>query len=66
MIGYILGIIGTWLFSDAVYSDTLYANAPTYDSKEKQTWKKDHWVRAVRAALAIVVIAIGGIIVKGE
>ena len=66
IIGYVLGIIGTWLLSDAVYSYTLYINAPTYDGNNKQTWKKDHWVRAVRAALAIIVIVIGGIIVKGD
>jgi len=63
MIGYILGIIGMWIFSDAVYSYTLYANAPTYDNNSKQTWKKDHWVRALRAGLAIVVIVIGGTLV---
>ena len=62
MTGYILGIIGTWLLSDAVYSYTLYANAPTYDNSKHQTWKKDHWVRAVRGGLAIVVIVIGAVI----
>ena len=60
MTSYILGIIGTWILSDAVYSYTLYANAPSYDNSKRQTWKKDHWVRAVRAGLAITVIAIGG------
>lgn len=63
MIGYILGIIGTWLLSDAIYSYTLYANATTYDNSNKQTWKKDHWVRALRGALAIVVIVIGATLV---
>ena len=62
MTGYILGIIGTWILSDAVYSYTLYANAPTYDNSSKQTWHKDHWVRAVRAGLGIVVIVIGAVI----
>lgn len=62
MTGYILGIIGTWILSDAVYSYTLYANAPTYDSSKRQTWKKDHWVRAVRGGLAIVIIVIGAVI----
>jgi len=59
---YILGLIGMWLLSDAIYSYTLYANAPTYDNTAKQTWRKDHWVRAVRGVLAIVVIVIGGIL----
>lgn len=62
MIGYIIGLIGMWLFGDAIYSYTLYVNAPTYDGIEKQTWKKDHWVRALRAGLSIVLMVIGGII----
>jgi hypothetical protein len=62
MMGYILAIIGTWLLSDAIYSYTLYANAPTYDDKKRQTWKKDHWVRAVRGGLAIIIIVIGALL----
>lgn len=61
MIGYILGLIGMWIFSDAVYSITLYLNAPSYDGI-KQNWKHDHWVRAVRAGTAIAVMIIGGMI----
>jgi len=62
MMGYILGLIGMWIFSDAVYSYTLYANNPTYDENKRQTWKKDHWVRLVRAILAIGIMVIGGIL----
>lgn len=60
--GYILGLIGMWIFSDAVYSYTLYANSPTYDVNKRQTWKKDHWVRLVRAILAVGIMVIGGIL----
>jgi len=59
ILGYIVGIIGMWVFSDSIYSITLYVNAPTYDTNKRQTWKKDHWVRAVRAALAITLMVIG-------
>lgn len=59
MTGYILGLLGMWLFSDAVYSYTLYANARTYDSNTRQTWRKDHWVRAVRAGVSIAIMVIG-------
>ena len=52
-----------WIFSDAVYSYTLYINAPTYDNSQRQTWKKDHWVRAVRAGVAIAIIIIGAMII---
>ena len=62
MLGYIIGLIGMWIFSDAVYSYTLYVNAKSYDGA-KQNWKQDHWVRAVRAALSISLIVIGGLMI---
>ena len=58
MPGYIIGLIGMWIFSDAVYSYTLYVNAKSYDG-EKQNWKQDHWVRAIRAGLSIALMVIG-------
>ena len=51
--------IGVWLLSDAVYSITLYLNAPSYDGKPKQTFRQDHWVRVLRAILAITIIWTG-------
>ena len=56
---YITGLIGMWILSDAIYSYTLYLNAPSYEGAKKQTWKKDHWVRAVRGVCGIVLIWIG-------
>jgi len=58
--GYVLGLLGCWIFSDAIYSITLYMNAPSYENNRKQTWKADHWVRVVRAvaSLAIMIIAV--------
>lgn len=61
MIKCVLCIIGTWLLSDSVYSITLYMNSNSYQG-ERQTWKKDHWVRVIRAVLAIAVIYIGIVI----
>ena len=55
----LLIIIGTWLFSDSVYSISLYLNAPSYEGSPKQTLKRDHWVRILRGIFAIVVIIIG-------
>ena len=60
--GYILGLLGCWIFGDAIYSITLYLNAPSYEGSPKQTWKVDHWVRAVRGAMGIAIIVIGIII----
>jgi len=63
MIGYVIGLIACWIFGDAVYSYSLYLNAPTYDSNARQTWKKDHWVRAVRAGLSVVLMVLGGMLI---
>jgi len=56
---YLTGLIGMWLFSDAVYSTVLYLNAPGYEGK-KQTWKRDHSIRIVRGVLGIALMYIGG------
>ena len=61
MIGYVIGLIGMWIFSDAILSFTLYVNAPSYEGSKKQTWARDHWVRAVRAICAIVLMILGGL-----
>ncbi|MAH50439.1 hypothetical protein CMI37_31750 [Candidatus Pacearchaeota archaeon] len=58
LIEYIVGLIGLWLFSDAILSITLYLNAPSYDGSPKQSWRKDHWVRAVRALCGIALMVI--------
>jgi len=58
---YLLGILGTWLLSDAIYSFSLYVNAPSYDGTPRQTFKKDHWVRLVRGIIGILIIIIGGV-----
>jgi len=60
--GYSIGIIGCWLFSDSIYSITLYLNAPSYEGSHKQTWRRDHWVRIVRGLLGIALMIIGGIV----
>ena len=59
MIGYLTGLIGMWLFSDAILSITLYLNTPSYDGTKKQTWRKDHWVRVVRGICGISLMYLG-------
>jgi len=56
---YVTGLIGMWILSDAILSITLYLNAPSYEGSKKQTWKKDHWVRAVRGICGIALMWIG-------
>jgi hypothetical protein len=57
--GIILVGIGVWLFSDALYSYSLYLDRLGTDGKRIQNWRRDHWVRLVRAILAIIIIIIG-------
>jgi len=56
--GFILGCLGTWLLSDAIYSYCLYKQSQSWRGTP-QTWAKDHWVRALRGILAIIIIIIG-------
>ena len=56
---YTVGLIGMWILSDAILSYTLYLNAPSYDGTKKQTWRKDHWVRAVRAGCGVALMWLG-------
>ena len=58
MEGKILVALGTWLLSDSIYSLALYLNAEGFGGK-RQTWKRDHWVRAVRAVCGVAIIVIG-------
>ena len=48
-------LIGVWILSDAIYSSSLY----TYHKKIPQTWLVDHWVRALRAILGLILIIWG-------
>lgn len=45
-------LAGVWILSDAVYSLLLYL--PT-----DQSWIRDHWVRALRGGIGIVMILFG-------
>jgi len=56
--GYSIGLIGMWVFSDAVLSITLYLNSQSYDGT-RQTWRKDHWVRVVRGLCGIALMVMG-------
>jgi hypothetical protein len=55
----ILVAIGVWLLSDSIYSYSLYLDRLGTDGKRIQNWKRDHWVRAVRAVLSGVIIWLG-------
>jgi hypothetical protein len=51
-----LGVIGAWVFSDGLYSILLYTGKPAYHGP-RQTWMRDHWIRLVRMALGLVLVA---------
>ena len=57
---YVIGIIGVIVFMDALYSYMLYCGAKSYRG-DKQTWARDHWVRAVRAVCGITLVILGAI-----
>jgi negative regulator of sigma E activity len=57
---YCIGLIGMWIFSDGLYSLALYLNAESYNGN-KQTWRRDHWVRAVRMVFGVILIVMGGL-----
>lgn len=56
---------GMWIFSDAVYSITLYLSAPSYEGSKKQTWGRDHWVRVVRGIMGGIMMVSGWYLFKG-
>lgn len=62
---YCLGVIGAWLFSDGLYSILLYLNKPGYNGAE-QTWRRDHWIRALRGVLGLIIMALGAILLLKE
>jgi hypothetical protein len=53
--------LGVWLLSDAIYSYVLYYDKVGPDNVKRQSWKRDHWLRAVRGLIAITLIVMGGI-----
>jgi len=63
LIGYILGLLGMWVISDGILSWTLYLNAPSYEGSKKQTFFRDHWVRALRIIIGIAIIYLGYLLI---
>jgi len=51
-----LGILGSWILSDAVYSLMLYWTAPGCEGVKRQTFKRDHWIRFLRAGIGLAMI----------
>ena len=60
--GYFVGLIGMWIFSDAIYSYVLYAHSQSWRG-DRQTWVRDHWVRAVRGVCGIALIVMGYLLI---
>ena len=61
-IGYIVGLVGVWIFSDGILSWTLYLNAPSYEGSKRQTFLRDHWVRFVRIIMGIILMVLGALV----
>ena len=52
-------LAGMCLVHDAIYSISLYFNAPSYEGSPRQTFKKDHWVRCARGIVGLALIVVG-------
>lgn len=63
LMGFWIIVMAMWIFSDAVYSITLYLNAPSYEGSKKQTWARDHWVRLIRAIMGLVLMWFGWLLI---
>ena len=59
LLAWILGI-GVWVFADGIAS--LWAYMPD----KKQTWKRDHTLRAVRCGIGIALMVIASIALGGD
>jgi len=53
---------GMWVLSDGILSWTLYANAKSYGDGDRQTFKRDHWVRLVRIICGLFFMVLGGML----
>lgn len=66
IIGFWNAILGCWLFCDGIFSLNVYLNAPSQWRKDnpdsKQTWFRDHWIRAIRIIVGIVLMYLGYIL----
>lgn len=50
-----LKVFGGWLILDGIGYIIMYWKKPGYNGKP-QSWKTDHWLRAVRAAMGVALI----------
>ncbi len=56
--GMMFKAFGGWLLLDGIASIVVYYGQP-HHSGRKQTWARDHWLRAARAAIGIALIVWG-------
>jgi len=59
VIGYLVGLIGMWLFCDGIISIRLYLTAKDETGKRVQSWKYDHSIRLVRIICGILLMWFG-------
>ncbi len=56
MISNLLIVMGTWIFSDGLYSLFVYIRVDKFDD---QSWLFDHSFRILRCLIGIAIITIG-------
>ena len=57
---FMIGVLAYGVLHDAIYSISIYWNSYSYTG-EKQTFKRDHWIRVCRAVTAIVILVFCGV-----
>lgn len=62
MIGYILGLAGLWLITDAVFSIIVTIR---FNPQKVNSWKYDHSIRIIRCGVGIWLIILGGQLLYG-
>lgn len=62
MMGYVIGLIGMWLFCDGIVSIRIYLNTVDETGKRIQDWKYDHSIRLVRMLMGVALMIIGGLL----
>jgi len=60
--GYLIGLMGLWLFCDGIISIRLYLNTKDETGKRIQSWKYDHSIRLIRCAIGLSLIVMGVLI----
>jgi hypothetical protein len=65
-VDWVITVIGVWMAADGIYSINVYLNTPAMWREDvgnvKQTWRRDHWIRACRILGGLVLMILGALL----